>query len=283
MDVSSEERVRIATDFIKAAPPGEFKEVVNDVRVLLDDDGLLSKASGVFYEYATDQFTTVDLPDGEPALVTKCGHISDNTFYDPRSRKSFKYDYLKNEARDVADLAAEPGSEEKWRVAIEGALKPYLDECYPNHYSAVYGEMEGAEVKITVCLEDHKFNPNNFWNGKWTSKWDVVFRESEGSQAKVTGVMSVKVHYYEDGNVQLLSNKSVEAPFDITSPSEVATKLVANIKRLEMEYHMAINENYNSMSNTTFKALRRNLPVTQSLIDWHKLHGLQVGKDIMNR
>jgi len=283
MDVSAEERVRIATDFIKSAPPGEFKEVVNDVRVLLGDDTLLSKASGVFYEYATDQFTTVDLPDGENALVTKFGHISDNTFYDPRSRKSFKYDYLKNEARDVADLEEEPGNEEKWRVAIESALKPYLDECFPSHYSAVYGGMDGNYVKITVCIEDHKYNPNNFWNGKWISKWELTFSESEGSLGQMNGMMSVKVHYYEDGNVQLLSNKSVEDHINISSPSEVANNLVMIIKKSEMEYQMAINENYTSMSNTTFKALRRNLPVTQSLIDWHKLHGLQVGKDIMNR
>ena len=283
METSGDERVRIATDFIKAAPPGEFREVVTDVRILLGDDNLLSKASGVFYEYATDQFTTVNLPDGENSLVTEFGHISDNKFYDPKSRKSFKYDYLKNEAREVAELDEGTGKEEKWRVAIESALKPYLDEFFPSHCSAVYGKTEGKEVQIIACLEDHKYNPNNFWNGKWKSKWELNFSESEGYEATVNGAMSVKVHYYEDGNVQLLSNKSVEETIGITNPTELAAKLMEFIKKSETDYQTAINENYTSMSNTTFKALRRNLPVTQSLIDWHKLHGLQVGKDIMNR
>lgn len=95
--------------------------------------------------------------------------------------------------------------------------------------------------------------------------------------------MKVQVHYYEDGNVQLLSNKPIEESIQITSPAESAAKIVDLIKKSETSYQVAINENYSSMSGSTFKALRRNLPMTQTLIDWHKLHGFQVGKDIMNR
>ena len=27
----------------------------------------------------------------------------------------------------------------------------------------VYGSSSGANIKLTVCIEDHKFNPKNFW------------------------------------------------------------------------------------------------------------------------
>jgi len=280
-EISEDERVRIASDFINAAPPGEFKEVVNDVRVLLANDKLLTRASSVFYEYATEQFTTVKV-DGGDALITKEGSVDGSKrFYDPTSGKSFTYNYLKNEASDVQEEERE-NEAEKWRVAIQSALKPYLEEFYPAHVTAVYGKVEDDQVTITVCIEDHKYNPNNFWNGKWKSKWEVKF-PTAGGFAKVEGQMSAQVHYYEDGNVQLLSSKKVEESVQLSSPNEGAQNVVEYIKKSETEYQMAINENYTSMSNTTFKALRRNLPITQTLIDWHKLHGFQVGKDIMNK
>ena len=96
VELSEDEKVRIACDFIKSAPPGEFNEVVNDVRVLLADDRLLKeRASDAFYAYSTDQFTTVEVNDAM-CLVTKKGALDERqTFLDPKNSVSFKYDFLK--------------------------------------------------------------------------------------------------------------------------------------------------------------------------------------------
>lgn len=45
-------------------------------------------------------------------------------------------------------------------------------------------------------------------NGKWRSQWSVTFPSSGGS-VEVSGVLKVQVHYYEDGNVQLVSSKQI--------------------------------------------------------------------------
>lgn len=52
-------------------------------------------------------------------------------------------------------------------------------------------------------------------NARWRSEWSVTFPES-GGKTELSGVFKIQVHYYEDGNVQLVSSKEVKQSLIIT-------------------------------------------------------------------
>lgn len=86
--------------------------------------------------------------------------------------------------------------------------------------------------EVVLCVEDHKFQPQNFWNGRWRSEWHLK------PSGEVTGVLRVQVHYYEDGNVQLRSNKEISTKVAKGDDSAMVTKFFKAVLEAENEYQV---------------------------------------------
>lgn len=84
------------------------------------------------------------------------------------------------------------------------------------------------------------------------------------------------VHYYEDGNVRLLTNK----PTNSSASSGTGASIVKEIGVAERKYQEELNRGFTSLSEGAFKGLRRQLPVTRQKIEWDKITSYRVGQDI---
>lgn len=272
------EKARTVSNFLKSAPPGEFNEVFNDVRVLLDNDILLKDS--ISSDHSTEQFTPAKVGD-TMVLVTSHGKQDGSRFLDPQSKRTFKYDHLRKEALDPqpanVDEKAEP-----WRAAVERAMQGYLKEHYPNGTVTVYGSSSGANIKLVACIEDHKFSPQNYCNGRWRSEWTLNFSPGGGA-GDLKGLLRVQVHYYEDGNVQLVSSKELQETCKTGSEDATAKEFLKVVETAENEYQTALGDNYKTMSQTTFKALRRALPVTRTKVDWNKIAAYNIGSELKGK
>lgn len=196
--ITDKEKVRIVSDFILHAPPGEFNEVFNDVRQLLNNDALLKEgASAAFAQYNKDQLTPVRIDQTElPAVISEFNDLGGGRFYDPRTRQSFRYDHLRKEASDYAPHEPDAGVE-PWRAALETEVTAYTNNHYRHGVSSVFARPAGGQTTLTVCIEDHQFQPNNFCNGRWRSQWAIAVPTgagaASGATAELKGVLKVQV------------------------------------------------------------------------------------------
>jgi F-actin capping protein alpha subunit len=112
---------------------------------------------------------------------------------------------------------------------------------------------------------------HSYRNGRWRSLY--IFDPSSGS---LEGSIKVDVHYYEDGNVRLLTNKSSSA----SVPSGAGSGIVKEISTNEKKYQEELNKGFTNLSEGAFKGLRRQLPVTRQKIEWDKVTSYRLGQDI---
>ena len=128
---------------------------------------------------------------------------------------------------------------------------------------------------VVIAISAAKFEPRNFWTGSWRAVWRV---SAGGAEAVASGSVRINVHFYEDGNVQLSSSQTLEARAKAGPGAEAtATALFKAIAAAEAKFQQNLEASHAAMDTGPFKALRRQLPVTGTKIDWDKIGNAKMG------
>jgi len=258
------------------APPGEYTEVLTDVRALLPEESLINEsAPRTFREYNTEQMVQVESPGHDhKVLITKYGEVADSEYLDPRGNQILTFDHIKQEVTSHRPISDELDSSlEPLRKAFDKQVSEYVSQHYPSGTGTVYGK----DGQIIICISSARFNPNNYWNGRWRAVWTY-----QGGE--LTSHFKIVVHYYEDGNVQLTTDTTQKVPLpDSGKPEDTASAAFKAIAKAEQAYQQALDTSYGTMGDTTFKALRRALPITRQKIDWNKIKNYKIGGEMSNK
>lgn len=256
--------------FVESAPPGELADVTKAIKSILGDGNVESELAPAYEKYNEEQFTTTKLPGGSTEiLVSPYNSLGDGRYYDVETQSSFDFDHSTQKASAVQSYVVESQHEDLVKSLVK-SLGTHTSEHYPKSSYGVFPIEDDSQLALVTVA--NKYSPTNYWNGRWRSSY--FYNPSSG---RLTGAIKVDVHYYEDGNVRLLTNKDVS--LNVSSGAS-ASEVVRQIATVEKKYQEDLNKAFGSLSEGAFKSLRRQLPITRQKIEWEKISGYRLGQDI---
>ncbi|KAL4779785.1 F-actin-capping protein subunit alpha [Aspergillus varians] len=263
--------VEVASSFIEGAPPGELADIISDIKTLTSDaDDIIPSLAPAFERYNESQLATVKLPGAsQEVIVSEFNKLDGNRYFDVENQTSFEVDHVTQEASAAQSYVLESQNADLIKSLLK-ALAAHAREHYPSSSYGVYPIDNDSAVAILLVA--NRYSPNNFWNGRFRSIYQVAVGES----TTVTGKIHVDVHYYEDGNVSLNTTK----PVNVSVPSATGESIISRIAATERTYQDELNKAFGQMAEGAFKSLRRQLPITRQKVEWEKVGGYRLGQDI---
>ena len=157
------------------------------------------------------------------------------------------------------------------RTSLQKPFTLHAHEHYPTSTTAIVPAPSSPQDSINLLLTSSKYSPSNFWNGRLRT----VYHYNKATQI-LTGTLKCDVHYYEDGNVRLLTSKTLPETIVSGGPGEI----VMVIARTEKAWQEELNRDFARLSEGEFKGLRRQLPVTRQKMEWEKIGSYRGAREI---
>lgn len=219
-------------------------------------------------------------------LLTSEIQKEDGSFTDPATGLSFSINHFNMEIDQVtmneADVVRSSPLASSVSLLVEKYVKDSLrsngrfqvvERTINNQSSSLDGTETACDLAIVMVGE--RFQAVNMRNGQWKSCWQCCLA---GNSWQIQGDVDIFVHYFEEGNVQLVAHRTANLSANFSEQSEEgqqvdvkdqARALVDVIRKCEDDIQVSLNSAYTRLGDSVFKKLRRQLPVTRSKVDWY--------------
>ncbi|QPG74003.1 hypothetical protein FOA43_001320 [Brettanomyces nanus] len=258
----------IISSMIDDAPPGSKNTLQKDFKTILNNDNSRKIIAQNLKQYHLNRdYKLVKLNDDDFGIISKFNQ-SGLKYYDPVLKLKFDYDFENFKVIDVEPVVQTTPSPQL--DALNNQICDYALQHYPTFYKGIaVADTEDADI-VYLIIVDENLNDANFYNGKWQS-----FYSFNVSSGELSGDISVKVHYYEDGNVALNTKTHV------TAHNVTYDNVMDKISNEEDRFEITLLNKFNQLNEDQFKNLRRQLPINKTKVQWGKAIGnYNLGKDV---
>ncbi|XP_066489887.1 F-actin-capping protein subunit alpha-3 [Tiliqua scincoides] len=268
-ELSKEEKTKLICGLLKQAPPGEFNNVFEDLRILIDDDILMRlEAAQVCAHHTRNNFTSVRIKGGN-ALVTRYNYIGGNRFFDPQIKLSFRFDHLSGKAdKFLLHHDTFRDDTELWRATLNVALESYVESHFQSGGCRVFKKNLTNSPFFVVCIEGHQSPPSESWNGHWKSEWTFAFTPPA---TEVKGNIHLQLHYFKGMNLHFTANEDIIDSITLINRTQFAHDFAKLIEAEEKKFQTGLVEGLQVLSDEIWRTLRRHLSITRTVINWDKL------------
>lgn len=236
-----------------------------DVKVICGEDVLTTELlKKVFGDFNTETLQVVsDASGAEHVILSKETEIGQDEFMDAKRQRVVTVDHVK-QTIESSSGTLEATEHEETRSAVEKAMASYVESHYGQ--DTAHASVSAKDDKLVILVSAQKLNMPNFWGGRWMSWYTYDCQDK-----MMSGNVKIRIHYFEDGNVQMSTEKALESTTvdaSTTSPEALAKEVVAKITEHESAIQASLEEMYLNMTNQTFKDMRRVLPISKQKMDW---------------
>jgi len=244
---------------------------------LIDDNEILTNKAltQILKDYNVEQMISARTPAGTNCLVSTYGMVKSDQYMDPNAEKVFEFDHIKRVfGKEIEGVEQKLDDKiASLRKAVQKEMDLYLKEKYMAGKAVCVVYANNETKNLSICIHASNTKISAFWTGGWNSVF--VFNVEGSKDVELNGNIKIHVHYFEDGNVQLHAEVNKTAMIQVKDDDGTAQQVRTAISNIESNYQSHLEQMYIEMHRSTFKNIRRGLPINGQVMNWNiAAHGV---------